>query len=270
MWRRWGQLETGACRASWVLPMLLRQTFGLWNPEPCRCEMKKQKAHKQEDSCGLMLPCAFLASLALAPAQQLAAVARAGPLFVSDASRLQSLAEAVEASTEGQPCDVAAINGRWRLLATTNVAEGGPVLPLLDEQPALGIIEVSQEFLTASGVLRCDNVITIIRPEFGWDFGLLSLWTALAPGGRSALTLQHTARVIENASPLRVDIKLDRIMLDANRGAGERPEKIGALAVPSFFPDISEGGTFDITYVDDDVRIARAVSGDVLRIYERE
>ena len=31
---------------------------------------------------------------------------------------------------------------------------------------------------------------------------------------RSALTLQHTARVIENASPLRVDIKLDRIMLD--------------------------------------------------------
>ena len=183
---------------------------------------------------------------------------------------MQSLAEAVEASTEGQPCDVAAINGRWRLLATTNVAEGGPVLPLLDEQPALGIIEVSQEFLTASGVLRCDNVITIIRPEFGWDFGLLSLWTALAPGGRSALTLQHTARVIENASPLRVDIKLDRIMLDANRGAGERPEKIGALAVPSFFPDISEGGTFDITYVDDDVRIARAVSGDVLRIYERE
>ena len=63
-----------------------------------------------------------------------------------------------------------------------------------------------------TSALRCDNVVSIGRP----NGGLLSAWTLLQAGGQSSLTLQHKAKVLHDgtaAQPLRIAIELDAVIL---------------------------------------------------------
>ena len=167
---------------------------------------------------------------------------------------------------------------RWSLIATTR-ASGSAALQKMEQQPALGRFGVAQDWRkTGDGELRCENVITIERP----DDGLLSAWTLLPPGGKSSLRLLHKARV-ESEAPLRFCIELDALVLDGNRKAGDEAEIIAQapfpprlipnvpppqLPIPGLKEAVEEAGTFDVTVLDDsdDVEsllIARSARGEV-------
>lgn len=115
-------------------------------------------------------------------------------------------------------------------------------------------------------------------------------WTLLPAGGESSLTLQHAATVVVDGTaadlshaPLRISVALDAVVLDGNRRAGDAVETIMALPVPPRFPGVppppslparlaravADAGTFEVTYLDGDLRIARGATGE-LRIFARD
>ena len=201
-----------------------------------------------------------------------------------------------QARAEGRcpqwPRDADALcQGSWRLVATTRTA-GSELLQQMAEQPALGTFRIRQNWKQRDGELRCDNVITVGRP----NNGLLSAWTLLPAGGESSLTLQHTATVLDDGTaadfsadePLRISIALDAVVLDGNRRAGDAVKTIVALPVPPRFPGVppppalpeglaqavADAGTFTVTYLDDGLRIARGATDRdgqrPLRIFARD
>ena len=140
------------------------------------------------------------------------------------------------------------------------------------------------------GALRCDNVVSIGRP----NGGLLSAWTLLQAGGQSSLTLQHKAKVLQDGTagqqPLRIAIELDAVVLGGNRQAGEPEEPILQLPFPpALLPGLppppalpvppglatalEEVGTIEVTVLDEQLRVVRGVAGaraDVLRVFARD
>ena len=145
------------------------------------------------------------------------------PVYVTaaaDRQELFALAEEAEAealalgTTPQWPRDASALCQRWRLIATTRTA-GSELLQQMARQPALGTFRVAQNWKEreADGALRCDNVVSIGRP----NGGLLSAWTLLQAGGQSSLTLQHKAKVLQDGTagqpPLRIAIELDAVVL---------------------------------------------------------
>ena len=103
----------------------------------------------------------------------------------------------------------------------------------------------------ASDRLRCDDGITIVRP----DGSVLSAWTLLPAGGRSTLTLRRRATVALR-EPLRVATSLEALVVDADRGPGTAASMVGpALPVPP----VTGGSAVDITYLDDELRVCRDV-----------
>jgi len=206
----------------------------------------------------------------------------------SEVERLASAAEnALTADARPQlPRDSEALCHRWKLICTTRTAGSEP-LQVIRAQPALGTFSISQRFRPTddASVLRCDNIVTIGRP----DDGFLSTWTLMPAGGQSALTLQHEAKVVndgtDGAQPLRLSITLDAVVLDGNRRAGDPQETIVAVPLPPrLLPDlpalpspplppavrqaVADAGTFDVTLVDESLRVVRGVGGE-LRIFER-
>ena len=158
-------------------------------------------------------------------------------------------------------------------------------------QPALGTFRVAQNWKEreADGALRCDNVISVGRP----NGGLLSAWTLLQAGGQSSLTLQHKAKVLQDGTaaqqPLRIAIELDAVVLGGNRQAGEPEEPIlqlpfppallpglpppPSLPIPGLAAALEEVGTVEVTVLDEQLRVVRGVAGaraDVLRVFIRD
>lgn len=217
----------------------------------------------------------------------------------AERAELMAMVDKVEAEARAAgrcpqwPRDADALcQGSWRLVATTRTV-GSELLQQMAEQPALGTFRIRQNWKQREGELRCDNVITIGRP----NNGLLSAWTLLPAGGESSLTLQHKATVVVDGreadfsldAPLRLSIELDAVVLDGNRRAGEAVETIVALPVPPRFPGVppppslptglaqavADAGTFTVTYLDDGLRIVRGVTVDSdgqrpLRIFARD
>ena len=205
------------------------------------------------------------------------------PVYVTDLEQKTALLDLVaaaeaDASPPAWPDCSEALCRRWSLVATTR-ASGSAALQKMEQQPALGRFGVAQDWRRAGdGELRCENVITIERP----DDGLLSAWTLLPPGGKSSLRLLHKARV-ESESPLRFCIELDALVLDGNRKAGDEAEIIAQapfpprlipnvpppqLPIPGLKEAVEEAGTFDVTVLDesDDVEkllVARSARGEV-------
>jgi len=221
------------------------------------------------------------------------------PVYVTaeaDRRELMLLATAVEeeaAAAERTPqwpqCKTQLCQ-RWRLLATTQTT-GSDMLQQMGRQPALGTFFVTQEWTQREEELRCNNKVNIGRP----NAGALSAWTLLPVGGQTALTLQHTARIVEDgtaSTPLRMCITLDGLLLDGNRRAGEAAETIFSMPLPPELPrplpallrpppipvpdfaadSIREVGTFEVTYLDELLRIVRGVGGDAatLRVFARD
>ena len=199
------------------------------------------------------------------------------------ATAAEQAAKAADATPTWPQCAEALCDGRWRLVATTRTG-GSELLQQMGKQPALGTFRVEQDWSQRDGSLRCDNVVTVGRP----NGGLLSAWTLLPAGGQSSLRLQHSARVVNDGAqanvPLRIAIELDALLLDGNRAAGEPVERIVSLPLPPQLlpglppppslsslplPGLAEAGTFDVTYMDESVRIVRAAS-NVLRIFARD
>ena len=222
------------------------------------------------------------------------------PVYVTaaaDREELFALAEAAEAealalgTTPQWPRDASALCQRWRLIATTRTA-GSELLQQMARQPALGTFRVAQnwEEREPDGNLRCDNVVSIGRP----NGGLLSAWTLLQAGGQSSLTLQHKAKVLQDGTagqqPLRIAIELDAVVLGGNRQAGEPEEPILQLPFPpALLPGLppppalpvppglaaalEEVGTVEVTVLDEQLRVVRGVAGaraDVLRVFARD
>ena len=205
------------------------------------------------------------------------------PVYVTDLEQKTALLDLVaaaeaDASPPAWPDCSEALCRRWSLVATTRAA-GSAALQKMEQQPALGRFGVAQDWRRAGdGELRCENVITIERP----DDGLLSAWTLLPPGGKSSLRLLHKARV-ESEAPLRFCIELDALVLDGNRKAGDEAEIIAQapfpprlipnvpppqLPIPGLKEAVEEAGTFDVTVLDesDDVEkllVARSARGEV-------
>ena len=205
------------------------------------------------------------------------------PVYVTDLEQKTALLDLVaaaeaDASPPAWPDCSEALCRRWSLVATTRTS-GSVALQKMEQQPALGRFGVAQDWRkTGDGELRCENVITIERP----DDGLLSAWTLLPPGGKSSLRLLHKARV-ESEAPLRFCIELDALVLDGNRKAGDEAEIIAQapfpprlipnvpppqLPIPGLKEAVEEAGTFDVTVLDesDDVEkllIARSARGEV-------
>ena len=212
------------------------------------------------------------------------------PVYVTaaaDREELFALAEAAEAealalgTTPQWPRDASALCQRWRLIATTRTA-GSELLQQMARQPALGTFRVAQNWKEREpdGALRCDNVVSIGRP----NGGLLSAWTLLQAGGQSSLTLQHKAKVLQDGTagqqPLRIAIELDAVVLGGNRQAGEPEEPILQLPFPPALPvppglasALEEVGTVEVTVLDEQLRVVRGVAGaraDVLRVFARD
>ena len=215
----------------------------------------------------------------------------------ADREELFALAEAAEAealalgTTPQWPRDASALCQRWRLIATTRTA-GSELLQQMARQPALGTFCVAQNWKEreTDGALRCDNVVSIGRP----NGGLLSAWTLLQAGGQSSLTLQHKAKVLQDGTagqqPLRIAIELDAVVLGGNRQAGEPEEPILQLPFPpALLPGqpplpalpvppglaaaLEEVGTVEVTVLDEQLRVVRGVAGaraDVLRVFARD
>ena len=205
------------------------------------------------------------------------------PVYVTDLEQKTALLDLVaaaeaDASPPAWPDCSEALCRRWSLVATTRTS-GSVALQKMEQQPALGRFGVAQDWRkTGDGELRCENVITIERP----DDGLLSAWTLLPPGGKSSLRLLHKARV-ESEAPLRFCIELDALVLDGNRKAGDEAEIIAQapfpprlipnvpppqLPIPGLKEAVEEAGTFDVTVLDesDDVEkllVARSARGEV-------
>lgn len=222
------------------------------------------------------------------------------PVYITaaaDRQELFALAEAAEAealafgTTPQWPRDASALCQRWRLIATTKTA-GSELLQQMARQPALGTFRVAQNWKEreADGALRCDNVISVGRP----NGGLLSAWTLLQAGGQSSLTLQHKAKVLQDGTaaqqPLRIAIELDAVVLGGNRQAGEPEEPILQLPfppallpglppppslpmIPGLAAALEEVGTVEVTVLDEQLRVVRGVAGaraDVLRVFIRD
>lgn len=223
------------------------------------------------------------------------------PVYVTaaaDREELFALAEAAEAeavalgTTPQWPRDASALCQRWRLIATTRTA-GSELLQQMARQPALGTFRVAQNWkfcAATTSALRCDNVVSIGRP----NGGLLSAWTLLQAGGQSSLTLQHKAKVLQDGTagqqPLRIAIELDAVVLGGNRQAGEPEEPILQLPFPpALLPGLppppalpvppglasalEEVGTVEVTVLDEQLRVVRGVAGaraDVLRVFARD
>ena len=229
------------------------------------------------------MPLALIAPLAVsaltAAQADLLASARAGPLYVSSAAQRTDLARRVDAavssaeSAPAWPRDRDLLCRDWELVATTNAAVAGPLLPRMDADPAaLGAVAVSQRWSDeAPGGMRCSNVVTISRPEPTWT----SAWTLLPVGGESSLRLQHSATIVSPEAPLTVAIALEKIVLDANRRAGEPVEEIVALPTPPLPRAITEAaGTVEVLLLTDALGVTRERASDgrgapALRIFAR-
>ena len=131
----------------------------------------------------------------------------------------------------------------------------------------MGDVIVSQRITADRGRLRCDECLTIVRP----DDSLLSAWTLLPPGGRSTLTTRQRARVLVEVEPLRLAVSVDGLDVDADRGPGTAPSML-APTLPIVLPVVPL--TFDVTYLDAQIRVSRDAPRfgrrRALRIYERE
>ena len=225
----------------------------------------------------------------------LIARAKEGPVYVlsaADRKAIESLAADAEqaAAAAGAlprwPECAPALCGSWQLVATTRT-RGGEVLQQMGKQPALGTFRVTQRLFQPEGqdTLRCSNVVTVGRP----NDGLLSAWTLLPKGAQSSLKLLHSARVVAAGEPLKLCIELDGLIVDGNRAAGAAVEPIVAMNLPPILlpPSVpvpplppppplpgpiatalDEAGTFEVTFLDESVRISRAPGG-VLRVFAR-
>ena len=258
-------------------------------------------AHSMQATASLLLLLVAPATACRAIATELLNRAKAGPLYVSsqsDADTLNRLATELSASASPPrwPDCAEMLCGRWKLLATTDPNQDGPVLPFMSQQPErFGSCEVRQDF-TRDGTdptkLRCDNTITIGRPSDS----LLSAWTLLAVGGLSSLILRNRAEVVQSSRPLRISLQLDGVTLDGNRKPGDAPEEILSLlgAGPGSNNNVAlrgtlpwggigevklpapplpralfgEVGAVEVVYLDESLRVTRAEDG-VLRVFER-
>lgn len=220
--------------------------------------------------------------------------AMAGPVYVTDpadSAELLGLVHEAEAAVETPTWPQARerLLGNWRLVATTRTV-GSEVLQQMGRQPALGTFAITQQWKEGDDGLRCDNVITIGRP----NDGLLSAWTLLPAGGQSSLRLQHRAVCVEDGTPaagrLRMRAELDAAILDGNRRAGDAVETIVSLPFPPRLPGlppppslpitqlsdaIADAGTFDTTVLDESLRVVRGMprrgeETGAVRIFVRE
>lgn len=213
---------------------------------------------------------------ALTATRELLELARSRPLYVSSSTQREELNRCVEQAVLEQAgvqpswprvaellCD-----SPWELVATTNSAVAGPLLPRMDADPeSLGSVAVTQRWSreNPTSQLRCDNVVTISRPSDTWT----SAWTLLPVGGESSLTLEHTATVECAEAPLRLSIALDRVALDGNRRAGETPEEIVGVPVPRLpslpplpaLPSaVADAGSFEVLVLNEECCVTRAVA----------
>jgi hypothetical protein len=225
--------------------------------------------------------------------------AKSGLLYVTsqtDAAALNRLATELAASTSTSPIwpdDAETLCGSWKLLATTDPTQDGPVLPIMSQQPdKFGSCEVRQDFIRDAAdptKLRCENTVTIGRPSNS----LLSAWTFLAVGGVSSLILRNRAEVVQSSQPLRIELELDGVTLDGNRKPEDAPEEIlsllsagpGNFALRGTLPWggigelkllapplpralLGEVGVVEVVYLDENMRVTRDAD-EVLRVFER-
>jgi hypothetical protein len=172
--------------------------------------------------------------------------------------------------------------GDWELLCTMNKARvaassdrGNFFLPeWLKSNPLQEKIRQSLEVIQrircmedGDRIDRVDNVIQFTPISFGsLNLNPLEL-------SQSIVTLAHKAETLSIQPVLRTKISLQSIILTVK---GESkfldPEGVDILGLNVPLGDFLNAGSFDTTYVDDDIRISRGSSGlfDQLRVFLRK
>lgn len=77
------------------------------------------------------------------------------------------------------------------------------------------------------------------------------------------ITLQHLAKIVSKQSPALISISLDKIKASGPLGSATLPLDV------LIRPDLLRTGFFETTYVDEDLRVSRGLSGE-LRVFSRK
>ncbi|KAG5178403.1 hypothetical protein JKP88DRAFT_329622 [Tribonema minus] len=163
------------------------------------------------------------------------------------------------------PSDFATLDGRWKLLYSSNIFGVGRLSPLT-------LDEVYQVVDTAGNSIKNVVYATLSPPLFETTWGRFPV-QAVANAAKRVnerisfpvdFALDHTFEITSAEYPAQLKIALKETKI-VNC---EKPEQ-RSLAVPAIRPLAQIGaGKFDTTYMDDDLRISRGTLGEI-RVFQR-
>ncbi|CAN0052489.1 unnamed protein product [Pylaiella littoralis] len=193
------------------------------------------------------------------------------PYSEADKSAIEELIVELETSSPGQrtdvqfPRDLDKLDGRWRLVFTSNLVGLGKLSPI-------ALKDVYQ--VVDSGAGTVSNVVyaTMYPPLFSETWGRLGERVAdLAKTVEDRISfpvdfnIEHNFEVSSQSKPAQIELVQKELKLMNAEDAGKR-----SLALPALQPLAkAAAGRFDTTYLDRDVRVSRGRFGE-LRVFQRE
>mmetsp|Transcript_3635 Transcript_3635/g.5386 ORF Transcript_3635/g.5386 Transcript_3635/m.5386 type:complete len:246 (-) Transcript_3635:57-794(-) len=214
------------------------------NHGPCVGYLKEKSFHQgftmsvsQDDIT--ILKQKLLDSVVAASSNGFAMKRNAAQLIINQAAAIEDKA----AQEIKFPQDFHKIDGKWKLKFTSNISGvaglGGPG----------AVREVFQEINT------CENSVkNIVRLQYKSLFG----------EQETGFVLDHSYRVLSETCPARLEITLKDVIVGSTAGPTD-----GGIHLPvnKVFAKIG-AGSFDVVFVDDQLRISRGNFGEV-RIFEK-
>lgn len=214
-------------------------------------------------------------------------------VFVYDSKAKADLTEAVKeleavASPPSRDDYETMFNGNWELVCTTSATDKTGIdlskLPFLNEGPIKNVreslnrrVRVVQK-IVGSPVDRVDHVIEYMPPAdlddvFG-DVPEALKMLSLNPLEltKSKVSLVHKAQVESVVPKLTTKLSLESVVLNvAGKSQFLDPAGADVLGINVPLGEFLQAGSFDTTYMDDDLRVSRSKVGpiDQLRVFRR-
>lgn len=218
-----------------------------------------------------------------------------GPLIIDSKAqeKLKSVVDVLEMNSE-PPVDSADMIGDWTLLCSTSSTEklkgiDTSQLPLFNADFVKDIRNTVNKSLlvqqkiksgdSSSDISRVDHVIQYMPPNQLSEFvstlpdALQNLSINPLEVTNQKVILIHKANVESTTPVIKTKLALESLVLNvAGKSQYFEPEGADVLGVNVPFGEFLNSGTFDTTYMDDELRISRSKVGavDQLRVFIRE